>query len=135
MHTPTKTQWQTVIDNFEKVLPMATLKKHLDMSEPCVRNFDHKCGTVHCVGGWYAVAVINHYAHEFISYTYGADIMAKDLGFRDHESLELWSEYNPEIWGNEYGSYMFIHKDAYNYAETLYEVVEFLKGVRDRSPD
>lgn len=133
MHTPTKQQWQTVIDNFEKVLPLATQQGHLDMDEYLVNTSWHKCGTVHCVGGWYAVAVLDTTGPE-VDYNDGANALAAHLGFQDRYLLEQWAEQNPEIWG-EYGKCMFYGVEAYGGAQTLAEVVDYLKGVRYRSPE
>ncbi len=141
MHIPTKTQWQTVIDNFKKVLPMATMDKHLDMKECVVHQSKtvfgggHKCGTIHCMGGWYAIAVLSkeELQKSYVSYTQGTQRMAEDLGFNEVTDLEWWAEKTPAIWGNVYGFSMFSNEAAYNYAKTLAEAVAYLEGVRDRS--
>lgn len=133
MYTPTKQQWQTVIDNFEKVLPRAQHLNHLDMEEGRVNENDHKCGTVHCVGGWYAIAVLDQNAE--LSYDDGAEAMAIHLGLPNRFFLEKWANQNPDIWGNYAGDMMFYLTIAYGGAQTLAEVVEYLKGVRDRSPE
>lgn len=154
MHTPTKQQWQTVIDNFKKVLPLSIREGcGLNMAETEVNKpidfdwFTEKstcttCGTVHCVGGWYAVATLSpDLAEDRISYTDGAGKMAIDLGFYGMdkhakiEALENWAVSNPHIWGNLKGSLMFSCETAYNGAETLAEVVTYLESVRDRSPE
>lgn len=132
---PTKQQWQKVIDNFERVLPMATMENHLTMQCTSVNENGYKCGTVHCVGGWYAVATLNMNNGEKYSYSDGADKMAQDLGFEYDYQLLSWSIKNFEIWGNKSGNEMFCSPLAYNGADSLAEVVEFLKGVRDRSPE
>lgn len=131
---PTKQQWQKVINNFERVLPMAKSENQLDMEEPRVNKENYKCGTIHCVGGWYAVATLNMHEHVY-GFSDGAKKMAEDLGFNCIYELENWAAYNTNIWGNDNGSNMFYDSDAYNDAENLAEVVEFLKGVRDRSPE
>lgn len=132
MYTPTKAQWQTVIDNFKKVLPMTILKHHLSMSETAV-NDSHTCGTVHCVGGWYAVAALD--LAQPLSYRDGAKKMSRDLGFEDDNKLEDWAGDNAYIWGNIHGLSMFSGREAYDHANTLGEVVAYLEGVRDRSPE
>ena len=134
--TPTKAQWQTVIDNFKKVLPFTEKdpKKHLNMLEACVKNSSHECGTVHCVGGWYAVATCD-LTEQYITYAQGADHMAEDLGFDCFHSVSCWARDNPQIWGNQHGYVMFSAPEAYGNATTLAEVVKYLEGVRDRSPD
>lgn len=134
MHTPTKQQWQTVIDNFEKVLPLATREHHLHMMETRVNRGNHACGTIHCIGGWYAVASLDM-ENKSLDFIDGADEMARNLGFSDCYALNRWAADTPGIWGNPYGGYLFSTTRAYNYASTLAEAVEFLKGVRDRSPE
>lgn len=135
MHTPTKKQWQTVIDNFVRVLPLARREDHLDMMEAVVCNNNHKCGTVHCVGGWYAVAALFPTGAEYIGFHDGCNKMAEDLGFNYENDLELWAHHNPEVWGNEDGGSMFYDADAYDGAKNLHEVIAFLEKVKDRSPE
>ena len=136
MHTPTKSQWQTVIDNFVRVLPLAKKEHHLDMDEITIcDNEGHKCGTVHCVGGWYGVSVLTEFDEAYTSYTEGADAMAKHLGFKEDTALQHWARENPQIWGNQYGQRMFSHETAYDGAENLHEIIAFLEKVRDRSPE
>lgn len=89
---PTKKQVQKVIDNFKKVLPMAIKDNHLMMMEGDV-NMQHKCGTVHCHGGWYAIAVCN--LKEPLDFTAGANRMAQDLGFENMGVLENWANEYP----------------------------------------
>lgn len=133
MHTPTKQQWQTVIDNLKKVLPMAANEHHLDMGENRVNGHYHKCGTIHCVGGWYAVSVCD--LTEEIDFNDGGEAMANHIGFDDRHRLAEWAYLNPEIWGNEHGDMMFYDNKAYDGAKTLTEVIAHLEGVRDRSPE
>jgi hypothetical protein len=136
MHIPTKQQWQIVIDNFEKVLPYANKRKdHLDMMECNVNIFNaiHECGSVHCVGGWYAIATLDLTTpRDFID---GARRMAKDLGFHDELDMGDFAAANKDIWGNDYGGCMFSTAKAYGGASNLNEVIEHFKGVRDRSPE
>lgn len=131
VHTPTKQQWQIVIDNLEVVLPQATKPGHLRMSETEV-NINYPCGTVHCYGGWYAIAA----CHISCPLTFwdGATAMAQHLGFETACELERWAMNNPSIWG-ENGEYIFTSRTAFGGASTLAEIVTYLKGVRDRSPD
>lgn len=142
MHTPTKTQWQTVIDNFKKILPAASHEGHLDMNVYLVHRQGngtvpgHKCGTIHCVAGWYAIAARTiDLSVSYIGFSIGCDAMAEDLGFSDKYVLASWAHKNPKIWGNDLGNNLFGSRAAYNGADTLQEVVEYLEGVRDRSPD
>lgn len=133
MYTPTKRKWQIVIDNFQKVLPLAILKDHLDMSEAQVNDQPSQCGTIHCVGGWYAIATCD--TNNRLDFKDGANSMANHLGFRYKSELEHWAKQNLAIWGNIFAGEMFYDNRAYNEAKTLGEIIEYLKGVRDRSPE
>jgi hypothetical protein len=135
MHTPTKTQWNTVIENLYKILPLTSEagKGHLNMSEGAV-NVEHACGTVHCVGGWYAVAVLNTNRCK-VNFVDGANKMAQDLGFWDYTDLDEWARTHQLIWGNAYGSALFSSKIAYDGAESISDIIVFLEKVRERSPN
>lgn len=113
---------------------MATMKGHLNMMETSVNDDGHECGTVHCVGGWYAIAN-NLHLDGYITFREGADKMAFDLGLNVSYYLDKWATLNPIIWGNEYGESIFSSRIAYNNACSLSEVITHLEGVRDRSPE
>lgn len=137
MHTPTKAQWQTVIDNLKKVLPMALTEESLDMGETCV------CNTTNCVGGWYVIATQGKISVEdYFSYRIGTDAIAQELGFRDDNGLEYFLSDNPDLWGNEHGCAIFSCEKAYQHkikrphgAQTLQHVIDHFEEVRDRSPE
>lgn len=135
MHTPTKTQWNTVIENFKSILPLVEKsgERHLNMMEPSVNN-NHTCGTVHCYAGWYAVATLD-LENKILSYTDGKQKLAEDLGFRTDRELQDWTDDNPEIWGNQRGPAMFTSTEAFDYANSIPDIILFLEKVRDRSPD
>lgn len=146
MHTPTKSQWQAVIDNTKKAMEMATDPDHLDMEQVRVNVFDHKCGTIHCWGGWYAVVTLDNSGH--LSYMNGARQIAIDLGFNvdpddgDPASIvEDWADDSPDIWGNDNGSAILSGRNAFKSdarpggALTLQHIVDHLEEVRDRSPE
>lgn len=136
MHTPTKAQWQTVIDNFVRVLPLAKREDHLSMLQTTLCSPWHPCGTVHCVGGWYGISALEAIDNRiYTSYTKGAEKMAQDLGFSRPRELTIWAYNNSEIWGNNDGPYMFSEAAAYDGAKNLHEVIAFLEKVRDRSPE
>jgi hypothetical protein len=127
MKNPTIKQVAFVIDKLKLVREQASQECALDMDETRVRNKEYDCGTVHCVGGWYAVANLNrkaiknkfdegHVAYGHIDYVDGANLMAKDLGFADHYELEDWANKNPKIWGNERGRFMFTDEFSYDNA-------------------
>ncbi len=134
-HIPTRDQWQTVLDKLYSVLPFAMQEERsLDMGETRV-NSRHACGTVHCVGGWYAIGHHKESAFSgtsgFLCYAYGADRMANDLGFQDRTYLSQWARENEELWGNEYGTELFYSLDAYGSARDLAGVIRHLEKVAD----
>ena len=125
---------------------MAVREDHLDMMEGCGRDEGHPCGTVHCFGGWYAIALFDG-IREFYYYDDGADEMAKHLGLKEQDrdgefSIEEWASNNPDIWGNEYGGNVFVHARAFLTdekrplgAQSLKHIIDHLEEVRDRSPE
>ena len=136
-----------VLRNFEKVLPLAeeSGEGHLDMDEEVVDDGHHSCGTVHCAAGWYALAFKGtprweraHAKSEgHISYDYGGDWMAEDLGFSRDDWPSTWASENPEIWGNTMGIYMFNDSRAYGdgeetEAESLRDIYDHWTRVRGR---
>lgn len=134
MHMPTKAQFKTVIDNLTRVMLEfnATSDDNLNMMESHV-NGRHVCGTVHCIGGWYALATLRPFVSH-IAYTDGAHKMAEDLGFKDALDLKQWARHNPAIWGNRDGDGMFCVTAAYNGATNLPEAIQHLESVMNRLP-
>ncbi len=156
MQHPTPEQVQTVIDNFESIKHLVKDKSQINMSEPSVKSSGncelddagYACGTVHCHGGWYAVALIQNNSLdidglEYVSYSEGAASMAAHLGFDDEIKLQRWAGQNPSIWGNEYGDSMFYVEAAfvgvvYNDLDELMEIegmqtiIDHWKGVKKR---
>lgn len=139
MRIPTDKQFEKVIKKFESVLPLAKHDDQLDLNNIWVCNEDHKCGTVHCVGGWYAVANPNNpkikaaIKKQDAEYDLGADLMAQHLGFKHASKLTDWAEENPVIWGNIYGGNLFAEEEAWNDAKNLKDIVKHLKEVRQRA--
>lgn len=152
MRNPTSQQVQKVIDNLTSVLPLTFDKngkqrdKHLSMAVGSVRTTDehlgviHECGTTHCHGGWYAVAVCDR-TRQSIGYMDGTMKMAEHLGFKDDMQLEYWAYENPEIWGNDWGVSMFEaegEKAFYNEscrpqgATNLNDIIDHWKEVKQR---
>ncbi len=145
MAHPTKAQVQHIIDNFNTIIHLAKDDYSLDMME------GHACGTTHCHGGWYWVAkngdhgIEDDESTDGMAFEDGADMLARDLGFKDYVHLEDWAKYNPEIWGNYDGSAMFVdekaftskdpnsrrHKTIYN----LQDIIDHWCEVRDRLPE
>jgi hypothetical protein len=132
-----------VIRNLETVLPYAKEDHQLDMEEIDVtcEEGENLCGTVHCHGGWYAVAVKEWQKEPkstFISYTLGAGKMARDLGFEWMTDLEHWAEEHPRLWGNIHGAGVFSNPMAFqsptrpNGARNVRDIVEHWKEVHAR---
>ncbi len=79
----------------------------------CRVNEDHKCGTVHCHAGWWAIGRMN--LKESLSYSDGSSDMAKYLGFGNYvDELENWAQDNPKIWGNTEGVHMFSNANSFD---------------------
>jgi hypothetical protein len=142
MKNPTVKQVDFVIEKLQLVIEQACEEDAFDMGE--VRVYDNKkdkyeCGTVHCVGGWYAVANMNRQVIKdkvkkgYVDYEHGVNLMAQDLGFRNGDILANWAEENPEIWGNEKGYYMFDIVNAYDNAG-FEGVIAQWQTVRDNLP-
>lgn len=136
MYRPTSAQVLTVIDNFKKVLPLAVQPDHLDMWVTGVNMNGHACGTVHCHGGWYAVATLPH--NKGLGYLDGAQKMATDLGFNNSLGLKDWAYNDIDIWGNTIGGEMFCNKKAFasdtrpNGAENLQHIIDHWTEVYNR---
>lgn len=130
-----------VIRNLESVLPRASRDSQLDMDEYIVYGGpDHPCGTVHCHGGWYAIATCEiKESKQFVSYTAGAHQMAKDLEVGIYTNdVEDWAKNNPEIWGNNNGKFILSCKTAFisperpKGANNLKDIVDHWKDVYNR---
>ena len=120
MKHPTLENVQKVIDNLKSVAHLA--KNALDMGQVQVQTSQYTCGTIHCVGGWYAVALkdkndeIAHKINKNLCYfDDGIDAMAKDLGFLHRALFQAWAIKNPKIWGNSYGGSLSADPLAYNH--------------------
>lgn len=117
---PTPEQVQTVIDNLISIQNQANKAGAFDIEEAAVSTEDHTCGTVHCVGGWYAVANKCHHfvskliASENCDFEDGGELMAADLGFSCLPELEEYLLDNPAIWGNDRGDELLANLSAYN---------------------
>lgn len=125
---------ETVLNNFAKVIQRFP-KGILNMHETKVNHF-HICGTVHCHGGWYAVATMSPNDNG-LDYSDGADAMAKDLGFTDYGELCSWADRNRAIWGNGFGQSMFNSIFAFTpgdkrNADNLQDIYDHWAEVHDR---
>ena len=135
---PTPESVQKVIDNLESVAHMAN--SHLDMDKACVTDYAPDCGTMNCVGGWYAIAVKNKkitmaIAKKNCIFWDGAKAMAEDLGFNFVDELKDWAKENADIWGNKYGFEMFSTPRAYNKKHKELDfshIIDYWKGVKNR---
>lgn len=125
MKHPTSQQVASIVAKFESILYMTkermvkkrflrsaiitygeNCRSHLDMGVGAVNN-GHECGTIHCHGGWYAIAAGLH-KKKIVGFNDGANKMAEDLGFgKDLFNLTDWAHSNPDLWGNVCGIHMF----------------------------
>ena len=119
---PTRKQIEFVIGKLKDVEEQASEEGAFDMAEVRVKSNYCKCGTVHCVAGWYAVAnirrkdIVDTFKDKnYVGFLSGADLMAKDLGMEDCLCLKGWAKENSKIWGNYYGDTMFNKESAYNH--------------------
>ena len=112
-----------VIKNLKSVEHLASKEGMLDMQQVRV-NYNFKkdtCDAPHCLAGWFTIAIKNRRSVQsaltarYCSYSYGAEIMANRLGFRNDDDLKHWCHNNPEIWGNDYGNALFSATYAYNH--------------------
>jgi hypothetical protein len=114
MKHPKSSDVRKVIALLTSVLPMATREDHLSMSEVRVKIDGHICGTVHCHGGWFAIANNIHLRDEkTIMYDAGSDLMARMIGFQHDVELGWWARLHKQIWGNPDGGYLFRHARAF----------------------
>lgn len=139
MHTPTQKQWATVIEKLYSVLPFALQEgSRLEMGESCVNVCGYPCGTVHCVGGWYAIAHWQDKAMNgsaILYFVHGAYKMARDLGFEYYQQFQDWAHSHSSVWGNNYGHNMFYAPEAYDHgngpAKELADVIRHFEFVAD----
>ena len=131
---------EVVVPNFRKVLPLANKENSLDMGESKV-NVNHICGTVHCHGGWYAVAVAD--LSNKVDFYFGAERIGEDLGFDNSNNaadikLALWARNNKLFWDSQDGSLMFNCASAFTSdsrpkgAQSLSDIVDHWLEVADR---
>lgn len=142
MKHPTKKQMQKVIDIMYSVLPLTFEEgARLDMMEVSVNDCFHKCGTVHCFAGWFAVGALNAgLLKGKIYYSVGADLMANMLGFKLKTDLIYWAANNEHIWGNEAGDGIFSASRAFESphrphgAQNVTDIIHHLEDVQSRLP-
>lgn len=141
---PTKAQFQRVIDLMYTILPLTFEREDsLRMMETRVFSPYYQCGTVHCFGGWFAVALLQEKQLDGnVSYNKGADKMAEMLGFKNSVELKGWAESKKKLWGNEHGHSMFCYEDAFRHptrrphgAQTVADIINHLEEVQSRLPE
>ena len=149
MH-PTAEAVRNVVATFDRVIathPSASVNMQFG------NIFKNSCGTSACHAGWYRMDKIRHKLSEFvwasaslgffvlydgnqlIDFKDGAQNLAKDLGFNNAASLELWAWKNHDLWGNEYGIAMFGRAEAFGEREetiTLRHIRDHWAGVAER---
>jgi len=86
------------------------------------------CDTPACHGGWAAIMYGStvHQRHSAF-YLYGADLLAKKLGFEGDCHLQLWADGYPEYWGNDKGYLMFYNRNAFS--KSSYGSILHLKDI------
>ena len=115
-------------------LAKTTTAKQFDMDEVAVYSrAHHKCGSIHCIAGWYYVATSTvPEGVPYVGYHHGAVKMANALGFEYTRDLEEWAESHPYFWGNPYGADLFQKSRAWDGAINLKGVVKHLTQVADK---
>ena len=115
---------------------------------------DKSCKTICCMAGHYLLGKITKPLFSYygdntniltdtngteLNYLHGADMLANDMGFDNKNHMAAWADENPNIWGNEWGGYLFAANVAYNIDReefmTLGKIVNHLKGVSQRLRD
>jgi hypothetical protein len=141
MRNPTRKQVDFVIKKLQSVRKQATFENAFHMMAARVYNLEsYRCGTVHCMAGWYAVAnldrkfIDNKIKKGCVGYEDGAELMADDLGFDYRYELDNWAHDNPKIWGNKRGGDMFESDLAYD-DEGFDGVIAQWQTVRDNLPE
>jgi len=137
MKHPSSANVYKVIKTLESVLPLIKRENHLNMFCGSV-NGDYSCGTIHCHGGWYAIASKLH-ENKIVDYENGADQMAKDLGFVGYVDLLCWARENKKIWGNKFPQLMFSDEMAFYHktkrplgAENLQHIIDHWREVAEK---
>ena len=127
------------IDPLEKLIASGKYKGHVDMFRG--EDFTNPdCGTVACFGGWLAIAneILGEEAEKYnLAWDYldGAKFLEIKMGFEEWHGLSIWMREHPEVWGNKYGSSMFVFAESYGCDDetiTLPIIVNHLKGVVSR---
>lgn len=99
------------------------------------------CGTPGCHAGLTKCALDYLGVPPFLSnysdyeYLYEADRFARYLGFKEFANLVDWAEYNPNIWGNSYGQFMFTSRRAFNEDSDTFpskHIIDWWEGVLER---
>lgn len=134
--TPKASAVLKVINNFKSVLHLATREDHLDMFQGDVNEY-YQCGTVHCHGGWYAIATCN--LRQALTFQDGARQLAHDLGFENAVYMKQWASTNEKLWGNDEGGNMFTTRWAFyntdkraNGAKNLQHIIDHWREVYNR---
>ena len=139
MKNPTSESMYKVI---ERLRPYAD--ESLDMGNSHVT----KCGTPHCFAGYYALACKREgrtwttseglVVSDLREYDSGAELMARDLGFRDWFSFEYWVSKDMTFWNGEeerkegVGCYSPFYSNSFSEAKNLSDIILHLEGVAAR---
>ena len=114
-----------------------------------------ECETISCMGGFYLLGKTanpifiknplnndKHLAGDidiYAGYHEGAEMFAADIGFDGVHQLCAWAKDHPDIWGNNYGDYLFNNGRAYNVPDsqhpTILNIISHLHNVAERLRD
>ena len=157
---PTPNNIRMVANKLERMIP-ETRQGNINMRECDIYKEPDACGTIACLGGFYALehALENKDNYDFIpcsaneksvSYLHkkpircssdpiewedGAERMAHDLGFGCREELQIWASTHPDLWGNECGDHMFMSGSAFGEKDSLIKLLDIVlwwRRVADR---
>lgn len=70
----------------------------------------------------------------YLSFACGMEKIARDAGFNEVQDLKLWAMQHPELWGNDFGWYLFIKTSAWstNGKPSIHDVTGHLRAVAGR---
>lgn len=133
-----------IVRSLERVIPQArnverSFEDSVNMLTGHV-NSKSVCDTPMCHAGWFAFSVnMDHPKKRCPNYRSGANLMAKELGFKTARQLMDWAHDNPKLWGTSDGYSMFSSMSAFEHTSKnghtqyrLSTIVRHWKRVADR---
>lgn len=112
-----------VFEFVDRLRAVAGRGRLCDMYETTI---EPECKTPGCHGGWAYLALRKRIPRDS-SFSQGAEILAKFLGFSDQWALSEWAETNSEIWGNSAGYEMFANPLAFNRKSDVFPIQVIIK--------